>query len=88
MYQDMLVKPQEIISYRTPDLGGLGLYDVKSKCLAMLIHNFLLQAVCPSYPVDYYHNTLFRWHVLGERIVQDPDQYQGALLLTLNIFSQ
>ena len=72
MYQDLLLKPQEVMLYRTPDLGGLGLYNVRARCLAMLIHNFLLQAVCPSYPTNYYHNTLFRWHVLGERLVEDP----------------
>ena len=58
--------------YRTPDLGGLGLYNVKSICLAMLIHTFLLQAVCPSFPTNYYLNFLFRWHVLGEQLVEDP----------------
>ena len=72
MYQDMLLKPQEVMLYRAPGLGGLGLYNVKTRCIAMLIHTFLLQAVSPLFPTNFYLNTLFRWHVLDERVVPDP----------------
>ena len=40
--------------------------------MAMLMQNFLLQAVSPNFPTNYYLNTLFRWHVLGEREIADP----------------
>ena len=42
MYQDMLIKPQEIMLYRSTELGGLGLYNVRARSLAVLIHTFLL----------------------------------------------
>ena len=37
----------------------------------MLIHNFLLQAVFSAFPTNFYHHSLFRWHVLGERSAVD-----------------
>ena len=58
--------------YRSPDLGGLGLLNVKARSMAMLINTFMLQAVSPLFPTNYYLNTLYRWHVLDERTVADP----------------
>ena len=72
LYQDMLVKPQEIMLFRSPNTGGLGLYNVRSRAMAMLIQNFLLQAVSPNFPTNFYLNSLFRWHVLEERHIADP----------------
>ena len=72
LYQDMLIKPQEMMLYRSPDFGGLGLFNVKSRLMAMLIHNCLMQEVCPMFPTNYYLNTLFRWYVLNEKTVADP----------------
>ena len=72
LYQDLLVKPQEMMLFRTTELGGLGLYNPRLRSLAMLIHNFLLQAVCPAFPTNFYLHTLYRWHVLGERMTEDP----------------
>ena len=72
MYQDLLLKPQEVLLYRVPELGGLGLYNVRTRCLAMLIHTFLLQAIAPLFPTNFFINTLYRWHVLDEREIPDP----------------
>ena len=72
LYQDMLIKSQEMMLYRSPDFERLGLFNVKSRSMAILIHNFLLQAVCPMFPTNYYLNTLFRWHVLDDRTVAEP----------------
>ena len=72
LYQDMLVKPQEIMLYRFTHQGGLGLFNMKARALAVLIHTFLLQAVSPLFPTNYYLNTLYRWHVMDDRDIDDP----------------
>ena len=72
IYQDMLVKPQEVMLYRFTGLGGLGLYNVKARSLAVLIHTFLLQAISPLFPTNYYLYSLYRWHVLDDRDIDDP----------------
>jgi hypothetical protein len=72
LYQDMLMKPQEMMIYREVELGGLGLFNVKAKSMATLIHTFLAQAVSPLFPTNHYLNSLYRWHVLGQRDVPDP----------------
>ena len=72
LYQDMLIKPEEIIMYRQPELGGLGLFNVKVRSMAMLIHTFLSQAISSLFPANMYHNTLYRWHVLEQRDLPNP----------------
>ena len=85
LYQDMLVKPQEIMMYRQVELGGLGVYNVKMKAMAMLIHTFLAQAICPRFPTNYYLNSLFRWHVLEDRSLTDPGRppYYSPLFFSI-----
>ena len=65
LYQDMLMKPQEMLIYREVQLGGLGLFNVKARSMATLIHTFLAQAVSPLFPTNYCLKSLYRWHVLG-----------------------
>ena len=72
LYQDLLLKPQELILYRETKEGGLGLFNVKARALAMLIHTFLAQSISPLFPTNHYHSSLFRWHVLEERDIPDP----------------
>ena len=72
LYQDMLIKPQEMMLYRQIDKGGLGLHNVKLRAMAMLIHTFLMQAVSPRFTTNFYLNTLYRWHVLEQREMPDP----------------
>ena len=72
LYQDMLLKPQEMMVYRQTELGGLGLYNVKVRSMATFIHTFLAQAISPLFPTNYYLNTLYRWHVLQQREIPDP----------------
>ena len=50
LFQDMLEKPQEMITYRSVELGGLAIHNVKVRAMAMLIHTFLAQAICPKFP--------------------------------------
>ena len=72
LYQDILIKPQEIMMYRQPEAGGLGVFNVKTRAMAMLIHTFLSQAISPLFTVNIYYNTLYRWHVLEERDLPNP----------------
>ena len=72
LYQDQLEKPQELMLYRQAELGGLGVHHVKMRAMAMLIHTFLSQAICPNFTTNQYYNTLYRWHVLEERNMADP----------------
>ena len=58
--------------YRQPEAGGLGLFNVKIRSMAMLIHTFLSQAISPLFPANMYHNTLYRWHVLEQRDLPNP----------------
>ena len=41
LYQDMLEKPQDLVTYRQVGLVGLGVHFVKIEAMAMLIHTFL-----------------------------------------------
>ena len=72
LFQDMLEKPQELVTFRSTEHGGLGVYNVKVKAMAMLINTFLAQAICPNFPHNQYLNTLYRWHVLEDRTIPDP----------------
>ena len=68
----MLIKPQEITIYRSIKDGGLGLFSVRARSQAILIHTFLAQASCPRFSTNYYLNSLYRWHVLAHRDLEDP----------------
>ena len=86
LYQDMLLKPQEMMLYRQAELGGLGLHNVKLRALAMLVHTFLAQALCPKFPTNHYLHSLYRWHVLADRDIPDPGRppyYSPAFFATI-----
>ena len=72
LFQDLLLKPEEMLTYRKVEMGGLGMHNVKMRAMAMLIHTFLSQAISPCFPNNQYHNTLYKWHVLEERNLPDP----------------
>ena len=46
LYQDMLIKPEEMLLHRPPSYGGLGLHPVKQKALAGFISTFIQTAAC------------------------------------------
>ena len=86
LYKDMLQKPQEMMLYRQTEVGGLGLHNIKARALAMLIHTFMAQATSPRFQRNYYHNTLYRWHVLEDRDIPDPGRppyYSAAFFSTI-----
>ena len=71
LFQDMLEKPQEMITYAV-ELGGLGMHNVEVRAMAMLIHTFLVHAICHRFPNNQYPNTLYKWHVLQDDFIPDP----------------
>ena len=40
--------------------------------MATLINTFLAQDVSPLFPTNHYLNSLYKWHVLGQRDIPDP----------------
>ena len=72
LYQDLLEKPQEMMIYRQPDQGGLGVHHVRCRAMAMLVHTFLSQAICPKFMTNHYYTALYQWHVLDRRDMADP----------------
>ena len=59
-------------TYRQVELGGLGVYNVKVRAMAMLIHTFLAQAISPRFATNQYLHSLYRWHVLEHRDLPNP----------------
>ena len=72
LYQDCFEKPSELVLYRSPQDGGLGLFNVKMRSLACLIRTFLETAANPMFRHSLYHEVLFRYHVLGEVSLPNP----------------
>ena len=69
LYQDMFVKPEEMVLHRPPTYGGLGLHSVKYKALAGFISTFLQTAANPAFNSSLLHTLLYRKYVLDEEDV-------------------
>ena len=65
-------KNTELVLYRKTEDGGLGLYNVKIRALALLIRTFLETSINPAFKHSLFHEILFRYHVLGEVSLPDP----------------
>ena len=72
LYQDLLLKPSELVLFRSTEDGGLGLHNVKVRALALLIRTFLETAANPQFIHSLFHEQLFRFHVLEEHSLPDP----------------
>ena len=72
LYADMLLKPEEVVLYRSTCSGGLALLHVKMKALAGLIRTFLETACSCKFRQSLYHQLLFRYYVLEDRSIADP----------------
>ena len=72
LYQDCLEKPSELVLYRDSKDGGLGLFHVHIRSLALLIRAFLETSVNPSFRHSLFHEALYRFHVLDDISVPDP----------------
>ena len=72
LYQDCLEKPSELVQFRQPKDGGLGLFNVAIRSMACLIRTFLETATNPNFRHILFHELLYRFHVLGETSLPDP----------------
>ena len=72
LYQDMLLKPEELIMHRHPSLGGLGVHNVQLNAQAALTRTFLETAANPIFRKNLYHNMLYRYHILDDSSVPNP----------------
>ena len=72
IYADQLVKPEELVLYRSRKQGGLNLCNIKYRALAEQIKSFLDTAVNPKHLRNEYHKALYDWHVLEIRTAPDP----------------
>ena len=72
LYQDLLIKPGEVLLFRPTDEGGLGLHHIQSKSLAHLVATFLQTAAKTGFARSLFHETLYRYHVLGELDLPNP----------------
>ena len=70
LFQDQLEKPEEIILYRKPINGGLGLHNVMLHSKALLIRTFLETAINPFYIHSLAHNLAYRYHVLNDDSIE------------------
>ena len=73
LYCDMLEKPQEEITIRPTEAGGLGLYNVEMRSLSFLINNFLQTSANPKFKRNNYHETLLRCYVFDEDLIKKPN---------------
>jgi hypothetical protein len=76
VYADQLIKPEELVLYKSRQMGGLNLINVKYRSMAELIKSFLDTSINPVYRKNVYHQALFRWHVEDERSIPDPGRPQ------------
>ena len=64
--QDSYEKPAAAVLHRQPHEGGLGLFSVENRALALLLRNFCELSCNPQFTHSLYLKTLFRTNVLGE----------------------
>ena len=91
LYQDCLEKPSELILHRDTQAGGLGLFNVKIRSLALLIRSFLETASNPKFRHSLLHEVLFRYHVLGEDSLPNPGflpYYDQAFFSTIRHYKE
>ena len=72
MYQDLLIKPSELVLFRSTSVGGLGLINVRIRALAILIRTFLETSVNPKFRHSLFHEHLYRYHIMGELDLPNP----------------
>ena len=71
-WQDLLIKPSELVLYRDTSDGGLGVMNVSIRALALLIRSFLKTSINPKYRHSLFHEHLFRYHVMEEHTLPNP----------------
>ena len=62
-YANMLLKPSEVLRYRSVKEGGLVLQNIQCQAQATLITTFLQTAKNPRFQPSLYHQWLYNYHV-------------------------
>ena len=62
----MVQRPNEVLLFRPPELGGLGLTNVYARATANLVKNFVEMGLRESKSASLYMNAIFRAFVCGE----------------------
>jgi len=72
VYADLLIKPEEIVLYKSRKEGGLSLLNVKFRAIAELLKKFIDTSINPKFKRNIFHQALFDWHVMGRRDFPNP----------------
>ena len=72
LYQDCLEKPSELVLYRDVQNGGLGLFHVRIRSLALLIRSFLETSSKPKFRHSLLNEVLYIYQILGETSLPNP----------------
>ena len=78
LYQDLLMKPSELVLYRSSEVGGL--LNVNVRAMFLLIRYFLEIAVNQNFIHSLFHEQLYRYHVLKEHSLPDPTMTETSLV--------
>ena len=81
--QGYLLKPNEVLLYRNPEEGGLGVIHTAARCKANLIKTFISQGDPSSQHSNSYLSALFRTYVSQEL---PADTIKKTLLLQWGLF--
>ena len=73
LFLDQLEKPEDFLLYRNKPASGLGLMNVKIQALALFIRSFLETAIMDKFQRNFYHEGIYRWHFLSDRIIFNPE---------------
>ena len=72
LYQDLLQKPSELVLHRSCEEGGLGLFHVSIRALALRARSFMETAANPSFRHSLLHEILYLYHVKEDRSIPNP----------------
>ena len=88
--QDCYEKPAAAVLHRAPQEGGLGLYSMRCRALAMLLRTFCELACNTSFRSSEYLAALWRSEVLGEWCGEVPSSpyYNKEFFSTLRHYHQ
>ena len=85
LYADMIESPGELTLHRDIEDGGLGMIHIQTRARAALMTTFLQTAIGRKFTRNHYHNCLYQYYVLEERIARPeiPPNFTGDFFPTL-----
>ena len=79
--QGLVQRPNEVLLFRPPELGGLGLTNVYARATANLVKNFVEMGLRESKCASLYINAIFRASPEVFTIVKEAMQDSNILLI-------